>query len=71
MKIVRLKRGYRINLSDSEFNAVAHLVSLGEAYMEGMSDQERDETERDIGRAALVKVTESGSWAPANDRRAA
>jgi hypothetical protein len=27
MKIVRLKKGYRIRLSDSEFKAISHLVT--------------------------------------------
>jgi hypothetical protein len=69
MKITRLKTGYRIRLSDSEFRAVSSLISLGEAYMEGMSDEERDETERDMGKAALAKVTGNGSWAIDDDRR--
>lgn len=69
MKITRLKNGYRIRLSDSEFNAVGSLVGLGEAYMEGMDDVERDDTERDMGRAALAKVTGPGSWAVDDDRR--
>lgn len=69
MKITRLKRGFRVRLSDSEFRAVGSLISLGEAYMEGMDDIERDETERDMGRAAFAKVTGPGSWAIDEDRR--
>lgn len=70
MKIVRLKRGHRISLSDSEFRALGSLVSLGEAYIEGMSDEEREETERDIGAAVLANLTGPGSWALDEDRRA-
>lgn len=69
MKITRLKKGFRIRLSDSEFKAVGSLVSLGEAYMEGMDDVERDETEKDMGRAAYNRVTGPGSWAIDEDRR--
>jgi hypothetical protein len=69
VKIVRLKKGYRIRLSDSEFKAIGSLVSLGEAYMEGMDDTERDDTERDMGRATFIKVTGPGSWAVDEDRR--
>jgi hypothetical protein len=69
MKITRLKKGYRIRLTDREFKATSSLVSLGEAYMEGMDDVERDDTEKDMGRAAYKRVTGPGSWAIDEDRR--
>lgn len=69
MKITRLKRGYRIRMNDGEFNAVGHLISLGEAYMEGMDEVEHDDTVREMGRATFAKITGSGSWAVDEDRR--
>lgn len=39
MWITRLRSGYRINLSDGEFEALAHLVNLGWFDMEGADDQ--------------------------------
>ena len=39
MKVTRLKRGYRINLSDAEFEALEHLVMLGKSDMEGADEQ--------------------------------
>jgi hypothetical protein len=51
MKVTRLKKGYRIRLTDREMDALNTMMTLGEAYMEGMDDIERDETEKDMGRA--------------------
>lgn len=36
MKIVRLKRGYRISLNDAEFEAVTILVQHGQMDFEGV-----------------------------------
>lgn len=65
MKITRLKRGYRIRLSDSEFSALQAMVSLGEAYMEGMDEIERAATLKDLGRGGPPVL---GQW-PVEDRR--
>lgn len=35
MKITKLKRGYRVTLSDGEFDALDHLVALGMADVAG------------------------------------
>lgn len=35
MKITRLKKGVRISLTDSEFEALRHLVQLGKSDIEG------------------------------------
>jgi hypothetical protein len=40
MKITRLRRGYRIHLSDTEFRALCFLVNLGATDLEGMNDHE-------------------------------
>jgi len=37
MKITRLRKGYRINLSDSEFEALCLLVQHGESDIDGVS----------------------------------
>lgn len=42
MKITRLKRGYRINLSDSEYQALCQLVSWGTGEWEGLSQWDLD-----------------------------
>ena len=40
MKITRLKRGYRISLSDSEFAALSFLIQHGQCDMEGVDPED-------------------------------
>jgi hypothetical protein len=68
VKIDRLKRGYRIRLSDSEFAALEDLAIRGEGELEGMEDWERKAIDRDV-RRGLATITGQGSWALASDRR--
>jgi len=35
MKISRLRSGYRIKLSDGEFEAICHMLALAESDLEG------------------------------------
>jgi hypothetical protein len=68
MKITRLKKGYRINLSDSEYAALLDLVIRGEGELEGMGDYEWDELPSNIKRG-LRTIRGRGTWALSDDRR--
>ena len=70
MKIDRLKRGYRIRLSDSEFAALQDVVTRGEGEYQCLNDYEWSEMEADV-RRGLRTITGQGSWALASDRRSA
>lgn len=61
MKITRLKRGYRIKLSDSEFAALQDLCTRGEGEVEALEPWEDDELEPDVKRG-LKTITGRGSW---------
>ena len=47
MHITRLKRGYRIRLTDSEYSALVLLVNLGQADMESMNEFDWDDLKKD------------------------
>lgn len=47
MKITRLKNGYRINCSDSDYEMLVHLVNEGESHF--LYDDESDNPLRDAG----------------------
>jgi hypothetical protein len=67
VKITRLKRGYRIRCSDSEFAALSLLVTYGHSDMEALME----EGEADLSpaqRRGLRTITGPGSWY-AEDRR--
>lgn len=68
MKITRLKKGYRIRLSDSEMEALKLLCRHGDADVENMT--ESDINELTAGeRRGLRTITGRGSWALHKDRR--
>jgi len=67
MKITRLKRGYRIRCSDSEFAALIDVFTRGEGEIEGMTEHDWKELDRDVARG-LKTVSGTGSWA-VEDRR--
>lgn len=69
MKITRLRRGYRIHLSDSEFEALMDLATRGQGEIEAMNEAEWAGLEPDIKRG-LKTITGRGSWA-VDDRRKA
>jgi hypothetical protein len=68
MKIVRLKRGYKIRLNDSEYAALFELCTRGDGDMEGLSEWDWEQIGADVKRG-LRTVTGRGSWALAEDRR--
>ena len=55
MKITRLKRGYRINLSDSEYAALVHLIGLGQGDMEGMNESDWEYLGEDDDGKAIIR----------------
>jgi myo-inositol-hexaphosphate 3-phosphohydrolase len=57
VKITRLKRGYRINLSDAEFQALEFLVSHGQGDMAGVDLRE----EYNLG-GRIIDLLESGRF---------
>lgn len=67
MKITRLKRGYRIRLSDSEFAALEDVAIRGAGEIEGLENWEFEQLEPEI-RRGLKTITGQGSWA-IDDRR--
>jgi hypothetical protein len=65
MKITRLKRGYRIRVSDSEFEALVDLTTLGENEL----DEDGYDDLSTKSKRGMKSITGSGSWATAEDRR--
>ena len=68
MKITRLKRGYRIRLSDAEFAALSDVQIRGEGEYEGLEEWELDEISPQI-RRGLKTITGAGSWAVEGETR--
>ncbi len=68
MKIVRLKKGYRITCSDSEFAALQDLTTRGEGELEGLEDGDWKDIDPAV-RRGLKTVTGAGSWSLHEDRR--
>lgn len=61
MKITRLKSGYRIRLSDSEFDALHVLVGYGEGDVNAMEDHEWKGFTASEKRG-LNKLLKAGAW---------
>lgn len=68
MKITRLKRGYRINMSDREYELYLRFVDAGSCDMANMDDDPTDPIDRYFNR---INGTEKISdWSTiADDRR--
>lgn len=67
MKITRLKRGYRIRCSDSEYAAIVHLTILGQGDYEAMEEWDNENLDPAVKRG-IKTITGTGSWA-SEDRR--
>jgi hypothetical protein len=68
MKVTRLKSGYRIRLSDSEFEALETIISHG---VSDLCELGQDEVLSSRARRAFYKTfTDFSATAPDEDRRA-
>ena len=70
MKITRLRRGYRISLSDTEFNALAYLVTLGQSDLEGVNEEEIPGTPAEKRHLFQGRFVEQAAMRVDDDRRA-
>jgi len=68
MKITRLKRGYRINMSDTEYDLYLRFVDAGSCDMANMDDDPIDPVERYFNRINGTKKI-SDWFTIAEDRR--
>jgi hypothetical protein len=70
MKIIRLRNGYRISLSDGEFEALVTLAGHGQADAEGTTlDDAFPGLSRAGKRAMNGRLMEQGAFAIDEDRR--
>lgn len=68
MKITRLKRGYRINMSDTEYQLYLRFVDAGGSELASMDDDPTDPIDRYFNRINGTKKLSDWSTI-ADDRR--
>jgi len=70
MRIVKLKIGYSIRLTDGEYEALQHLVELGIGDMEGTAEEEQTASLSLAGKQAMSRFMRYSMWQVADNRRA-